>query len=740
MPLPDADARRRIAEDLDTNLLVEAGAGSGKTTELVTRMVALVETGTATVEEIAAVTFTRKAAGELRERFQTGLEERIRELEARDDGGEAGRPARNGEAGEASSGFGPAVPSTDPAQRLRRALDDIDLAFVGTIHSFCARLLREHPLEAGLDPSFEELPVEERQTLRRRFWDAYLERLTRDVDPALEELSDAGLRPTQLFGLFDRVVENSDVEFPTEEAEAPSAAEIAAVRGELSSLVDQAMELMPEREPERGWDPLQRKMRTLHFTRDVTGWRNPADFFDALGKVCKPGPKGHDVTQNRWRNGALAKAFRDQVNAFGVGEERPANRLLDRWYAHRYALSVRLARDAAADFAEERRRTGRLDFQDLLLLTARLLRVDPGVRRELGMRYRRILVDEFQDTDPLQAEVVLLLASEPTDASPSVGGVETTEHGGASSVGEGRSAGWRDAVPRPGALFVVGDPKQSIYRFRRADIQLYDFVKERFADFGGLVRLTANFRSRPRIGDLVNEVFDHPDFFPAESTPEQARFEPLVTRPKGTPAPAEGVFWYTVVPDGRARSAVTRDDAARVASWIRSRLDAGERSPGAFMILTPDTRYLSAYARALEERSVPVQVTGAGVGVEEELQELVALLECMIDPTNPVKVVAVLVGLFFGLDYEALVAHRLDGGSLDAMRPGSRGHPEVRDALATLHGWWLRASRDPADVFVGQVVSELGLLPYAAAGELGSIRAGALIFALDAVRAAALRG
>src|SRR5206468_3183475 len=106
----------------ETNLLVEAGAGSGKTTELVARMVALVRTGAAAVHEIAAVTFTRKAAGELRQRFQIALEE------------ERVEPAR----------------TAQERDRLERALQDIDRAFMGTIHAFCARLLRERPLEARI--------------------------------------------------------------------------------------------------------------------------------------------------------------------------------------------------------------------------------------------------------------------------------------------------------------------------------------------------------------------------------------------------------------------------------------------------------------------------------------------------------------------------------------------------------------------------------------------------------------
>lgn len=705
LPLPDADARARIVSDLDVNLLVEAGAGSGKTTELIRRMIALLETGTATVDEIAAVTFTRKAAAELRERFQTAVE--LRAAEARASG----------------------APGELAAERLMSALDDIDRAFIGTIHAFCARLLRERPLEVGLDPAFEELALEERYEVRHRFWHAYLERLTRESDPVLEELARAGLRPAELYGLFDRLVENPDVDFPAEEAEAGSREELEAAKRELEAIVDEAWELMPEQVPPKGWDRLQQKLHTLHFTRDVTRWTEPADFYDALAAVCKPGPSGHRIVQNRWRERAMAVALRDRVDSFGVGDT-PAQRLLGRWYAHRYALAIRLARAGAEEFAAHRRRIARLDFQDLLVLAADLLRANPRVRRSLGERYRRLLVDEFQDTDPLQAEIMMLLASKP---EPDAGREESVS-------ADLPVDDWRVAVPRPGALFVVGDPKQSIYRFRRADIQLYGVVKERFAAFGGVIELTTNFRSRPAIGDLVNELFGTDGFFPAVATEEQAAFEPLNTRPPTRPVAAEGVFTYAVTPSEANQAAAARDDASRIASWIRARVDEGGRQPGDFLILTKVRARIEIYARALEAHSLPVQVTGAGVGVEEEIRELEVLLRCMIDPSNSVQVVAALVGLFFGIDYERLVSHRQEGGGFDVVRPGHRGHPDVLDALRVLHGWWRAASTSPADVSISRLVSEIGLLPYAAAGDLGALRAGALMYAVDAVRAAALAG
>lgn len=704
LPLPDRAARQRVVSALDANILVEAGAGSGKTTALVRRMVALVRTGAATVDEIAAVTFTRKAAAELRERFQAEIEGDLRSARATEKA------------------------DTLEVERLSAALSDIDRAFVGTIHSFCARLLRERPLEVGLDPGFEELPVEERAGLRRRFWDAYLERLARDSDQRLEELARAGLRPALLFGLFDRLVENPDVHFPVDGLEPPSLADVQPVRKALEEIVDRGWELMDDVPPRKGWDSFQNRIRKLHFEREITGWTEGADLFGAIATLCKPASsKGHNTTLNRWRDKEMARAVKDRANEFGWGDT-PAQRVVDRWYAYRYGLAVRLGQAAADAFADHRRRIGKLDFQDLLLLAARLLRTNPDVCRQLGGRYRRLLVDEFQDTDPLQAEIMLLLSSDPDEAPMG------------DEAGEGDGADWRTAVPRPGALFVVGDPKQSIYRFRRADIQLYAMVRDRFDSFGEVVSLSANFRSRPPIGDLVNQVFEASDFFPSEATLQQAAFERLDTRPPTDSVVAEGVFTYHLDPVGNRKELAAGDDGARIASWIRRRVDAGERTPSDFLVLTRGRGQLAAYARALEAYGLPVQVTGAGIGVEDEINELQAVLACMIDPTDPVKVLTALVGLFFGIDYDQLVDHRLEGGALDVMAPGDVGEPSVLVALRRLHGWWRNSVTRPADVFVTGLAHDLGLLPMAASGDLGSIRAGALLYALDSVRSAALAG
>ncbi len=701
-PPVDEPERQRVRTELRTSFLVEAGAGSGKTTLLVDRMVALAESGR-DVAGIAAVTFTRKAAAELRERFQEALERRY-------------RAARE--------------PGT--AARLREAVDRIDRAFLGTIHAFCARLLRERPLEAGLDPGFQEAQEAEIQLLEERFWTSFVERVVSESDPLVERLAQAGVRVDELRGAFARMVENLDVDHPAKRVAAPGPEEARQVRDVLEGLLDRALALIPDEEPEPSWDATQAMVRSLRFTRRFRGWDDLAALFDAAEKMSS----GTSFTLKRWlestRNDANeVRRLRDDLAAL-KGEESPIRPHLERWFAHRYAMAIRLVRRAALEFAEERLRTGSIGFHDLLTLTAKLLREHPNVRRDLGQRYRYVLVDEFQDTDPIQAELLFLLASEP---------------GTVRDAGR-RPTDWHAAVPRPGALFVVGDPKQSIYRFRRADIAVYNRVRARFREFGAVLALTANFRSRQAVADLVNDVFDHPDRFPRGETDRQASFAPMEPYPREPDGPA-GVFRYSV-PGSRKNADTARADAAMLASWIRTRIDDGERTAGDFLVLTRKKAHLDLYARALEERNVTVDVSGAQAGPGEELRELVLLLETLIDPGDPVNVAAVLTGLFFGLDHEQLARHALAGGGFDfTFRPrgreddgadGEKSGSEAAEALGTLHEWWKESRREPADIVVGRLVDRLGLMPFVASSALGTLRAGILAYALDSVRSAALRG
>ncbi len=678
-PPVDQPARERILFDLDTNMLVEAGAGSGKTTSLVARMHALILRGEP-VERIAAVTFTKKAAHELRERFQLKLEMELRRAD----------------------------PASDAWRRCDRALRDFDRAFLGTIHSFCSRILREQPLDVALDPNFVEVSEDEWEQLVRGYWSRWLEHCKRDNDEALAELNVIGIDARLLYEGFKAVMKYQDVEFPLVETGTPDGANC---RVKLEILIARARALMPTEEPPDGLDGLMALVRRLEYHRGANDWKNVESLCSALEKIAK----SHcDVTLKRWSDvpdtKSKVKALKEEFLAF---LDSDITALLTCWREHRYPVVMRFLNRAAAEFTRERHETGQLGFEDLLIISARLLRDHPGVRDTLGQRYRRLLVDEFQDTDPVQAEVCFLLASESTEGND-----------------------WRRVTPRPGGIFLVGDPKQSIYRFRRADIQVYEFAKARMRQCGAVLALTSNFRSVAPIGEFVNRYFA--SVFPVAATEVQAPFSLMHTEIGA--APTDRVSQYWVRPEKGDKNSVISTDAAQVASWIAARIASGECAAGDFLILTDERYPLASYARALAARNIPVTTSGAQLPQERELTELLVVLRAVADPDNPILIAAALEGLFFGCSPADLYDARTAGLHFSIVHPPTTSHVTASVGLLQLHEWWKVSQRHASDVLVERVLDDTGLLCFAASQSLGDERAGALLQLVEVLRAVSMTG
>ncbi len=667
-PLADADSRRAIATDLGTTMLVEAAAGTGKTTCLVQRMVALVATGAAPIERISAVTFTIRAAAQLSQRFQNALETR-RERE------------------------------TDPEgrRRLDEALSSLDSAFIGTIHAFCARLLRERPVEASVDPDFREMDEPEDAVERDAAWDRFTQRLFVDESPSLTRLAQVGVRLKELRGAYVALVENADVE----PAMAPETAvpDLAAARRRLEAFVARAEPLLPAEPGKDGWTQFEqavRRARRLFGLRDMS--RAP-DLVEAL-----------DEFRSKSVVAKAPRALRAELEALREQTVLPA---LTRWAEHVYPIVMPVLVGARDGYRDWRRRHGRLNFQDLLIEARNMLRDRPDVRRALHGRYTPILVDEFQDTDPIQAEILFYLTG-----------------------GEPEERDWRKIAPTPGSLFVVGDPKQSIYRFRRADIETYELVRARIEESGGrVVELSTNFRSTPALCEWVNRVFARTEMFPERRNPSQPSYVPLVAhQPAGAPGPA--VLRLDVPGAGNEAEPVVREDADRIGRFIAGAIARGERSPGDFLILFRRRRYMGAYARMLEERGVPYEIAGGGAFAESrELAALLPVLRSVADPDDPVPFTAALRGAIFGVDDDALYRFARLGGRFRF----TSDPPAGADARIVRAAEMLRRAAELADALppaaaISRIAGMLGLVPLAASEQLGESRAGNLLKSLAAAR------
>src|SRR5215210_1826422 len=508
--LTDQDSRRIIREELGINLLVEAGAGSGKTQMLAERMAEGVATGVYRIEHLAAVTFTRKAASELRGRFHLALEKSR-------------------------------ATSTEPAAiaRLDAALGNLERFFAGTIHSFCARLLRERPVESGVSPGFTELDEVQDEGLRNRSWRDFITNARSAGDGDMLDLLDTGVRPKDLESAFAIVCGNEDVEFPPGDADCPDP---KAAWKALEKFWAKLEKLLPLDLDEGTTCEIQKAARQFRSQMRVA--RKKLDRAATIAELLKTWDCKSAIVQKWWTGStAETKRLKAEIEKLhGDFCSEIVNPYLAQWRQYVYRLSVTLLTRARDFAARERHRRNSLNYGDLLNLTAKVLRENAQVRRALQRKHQHLFVDEFQDTDPIQAEIVFLLAGALDGACPRPGTP------GTGPLTTGLVPDWRTVPIRPGALFVVGDPKQSIYRFRRADIEIYNTVRERFSDpaMGRVVPLTMNFRSVPALCDWANGVFAGQ--FPSAPTvhsPQFARLDPNTGEGARAPKGSSGLFTLT---------------------------------------------------------------------------------------------------------------------------------------------------------------------------------------------------
>jgi ATP-dependent helicase/nuclease subunit A len=684
----DEKYRQIILNSLNDSMLVEAGAGSGKTTSLVQRMLALIASGKCTVDKMVAVTFTRKAAAELKGRFQIALEKTFAE--------EINPERRN---------------------RYQEALAKLELLFAGTIHSFCARILRERPIEARLDPDFEELDDVESILLRDRCWGDYLEKVQAEGAPVFEQILELGLDPAQLIDSYKKAALYPEVKVVCNKMEQ---ADFQKEKKLLRRYLSQSWEALPINAPDKGWDALQNIIRQAWMRSQYLNLDRDQDFITILSGLDKSG----GIVQNRWSSREVAKEQKAIFDQFRKDVVEPC---LKQWRKYCHYFVMNLVIPAVAYFKDVREKNSLMDFQDLLLKSAELLKNNFEVRDYFQKRFTHILVDEFQDTDPIQAEIILYLTGENLK--------ETV---------------WQKTKIKPGALFIVGDPKQSIYRFRRANIDIYNEMKQIVKkSHGQIVPLTTNFRSAPAICDWVNPIFKTK--FPESSTQYQPAFEKLVpfkniSGPGIKKISIDKVF-------GNNQKEIASQDAQRIGGWMDRALKGKFKVfrtedeikeglnetavPGDFMILVRYKAHLSIYARALEERGISYEISGGSAFKEsEEIKQLLNLLAVVSEPEDQVALLSVLRGPFFGVSDDLLYRFRKNGGVFSYLLSADnckddQAREQMDQVFMNLNQYYRWARTKPPAGALGMIMDHLGILPLALTKEMGESRTGNLLKTIE---------
>ncbi len=639
--IADSADRNRISVDgLEETLFVEAGAGTGKTTQLVDRIVNLVlEHADRPVEfvaddpgarplqlrDIAAITFTEAAAAELSTRIRVAFEKRATDA------------------------------ATTPSQRAAClvAIADSDQAAISTVHGFASRILNEFSIAAHLPPRVHVLDEVSSQLAHEQRWERFVDRL--HDDPANAELLyraallDVALTPrytgqssfkdvaANFAQNWDRLVEL--VAAPSPELRPIDFTDFDAAVAELT-IVAGASCTDPS-------DILYNHVheRLLPTMRQIVDTADPHRKLRWLGARPHWGP-GNGGAKGKWScPPADVKALIKDVEAAAKALiTRAANDVIDQL--------MRLTAAEVVEAAQARQAEGGLEFHDLLVLARGVLRHSAEVRASLHQRYRHILLDEFQDTDPIQIELASLIAATPADE---------------------QHPDWREHRIEGGRLFFVGDPKQSIYRFRRADIKL--FLDARGAFSGDVpVRLRTNFRTVAPIIDWVNGVFD--EAMPVEVAGAQPKYEPLIAhRQADSGADHRPVILGGPHPDpkvkaGALREAEANDVAAAIASimanpeaWPVYDTDFTvpdphpEQRPKAWRkatladvtILIPTRTSLPYLREALERFGIAYRLaTGTLVYDTQEVRDALATLRAIDDPNDTLSLVAALRSPLFG--------------------------------------------------------------------------------------------
>ncbi len=631
------------------NRVIQAGAGTGKTTKVVRLLLQRLLSTDTEPSRLLALTFTVRAANEMRDRLGAWLtrlinQETVREL----DGGIElfDEPERAG-------------------PRAQRALTELDRIEMGTIHSFAAHLLRQYPVEAGVSPAFSEDDGSAQARLFRELWPRWLEaRVERpeEAGAAVQFFERCELGEIRSFAAALCADDAPLDQGPDEDQATAWAERLAAAAREATALQTLYAGILDSEKP-RLAESLRYMIELFQASAVTSGLRQRQRVLD------ESWPTGR-----AWRAGA---ARYRALRGF-------ACRLVDCDETGMAALRAWL-RPFVLTFRREYNRRGFVSFQGLLVRAARLLREHTDIRERLKRRFRLVLVDEFQDTVPLQGEILLFLAER----------IECCESDA------------RRVVVEPGKLVIVGDEKQSIYLFRGADLEAYQAVTRRLMDGeeGRVERLGVNYRSRPELVRFANVIGRR-----TMTAPEYVAIEPSQHAVQG------GTIEMLLFPHLEAGAARASEGAA-IGAWVAAGVEQGRFRAGHVALLLRSLASAEHYTEALRAHGIEFVIEGEKhFYAAQEVLDVLNLLAAIVDPADELAVVGLLRSPFGAVTDRELVTLRHAG----ALSPFHLNRvpadlPHVRACYERVVSLHQRSVRVPASDLLAEILAECPVLPLARA-------------------------
>jgi ATP-dependent helicase/nuclease subunit A len=593
------------------SLILEAGAGTGKTTAIVGEALSLLLADRRLdPARVALITFTDKAAGEIAERIRGAIVDLIDQQS----------PSAAWPRGSVEPLI--RLTSDEDIDLLRQRREQLDQIRSQTIHSFCQTILRLHPIEAGLDTEFSIIQGFELDVFRE---DVYKRWLENELEESSEEVADQWRAALDFYGKFDSI-RNA----------------VVALANRRDVIADPLLSL------ESGGEAF-RKLRELIARISSSGAKSIAPF--AAFVRATPPPATADLTEwNAWSESARA-SLEQSKGSSGVTEDlRLLKKMLtesDRNIFQQESITLTI-RDLTLRFLRffdsEKRLRGIVDFDDLLLRTRDLLRDRYAIRAEVRERYDVIVVDEFQDTDPIQSEIVRML---------------TTSD---------------DGSPIPGKLIVVGDPKQSIYSFRRADPENYGSILDQLEREGAEKReLQKQFRSDSTMLQHANVLMSKLFARPAVSGVFQPSYQPLEATRESIWRGDDHLRMIFLPPAkaGVKRKARerARDEARAIARWIVEDRNRNGTRWSEYALLFSKMTHVERFFDRFDAEGVPFVLGGGRPLLEERAAvELLATLRAIATEIDQPAEISAARSSFFALTDDEIALHLKGGGNANYRR------------------------------------------------------------------------
>jgi len=671
----DSQSRLQIRNNLNSSYYVEAGAGTGKTTVLVDRIVSLILNKKTPINKIAAITFNKSAAKNIKDKIRNSLESILLENNT----------------------------TYETQRNIEESLNELEISSIQTLHSFADKLIRQFPIESGVAPGFKILSESENNNLFENKWNNWISsnQENEKFAKSFNWLMCLNVNPNKIKSiakLFWNNFENvetskfeNNIEIP--EINFKKFKKLCADLKNFSNLCNKSddplllhIDDFSEEFEEillsfDNWNfDISITLYTLsRFSKNVTGNDSYKSVSTNKGNKKNWNPDPYSQQNSKILVTSILTEIQNDIDDYLLNSGKFA-----------FTDLLNELKNFALTHAHQRRQKGKITHNDSLIWARNLVKNNHDVRKYFILTYDNILIDEFQDTDPIQAEIAAYISESITnDQSPPL---ETD---------------WSKIKPQNGKFFAVGDPKQSIYKFRKADSSIARIIKQNLTD--DTLYLTENFRSTKPIIKFVNQIFEQ--LF--EESETQPRYVNLTCPEESisNPLNSGGVKFFGQSIDDQTTDQIKKEEAQQISriiydiiskKWeirdiqISSRIQKKPVIYNDICILVEKNSDIPIIENQLNNLSIPNINQNSSINYQsQEIKDIINCLKAINNPFDKISIIAALKSPAFSCSDEDLLTHATSNKKFNYTQNDHNDSSKIDKYLKILNEFHVKKNHTP---------------------------------------------